>query len=305
MRISTNTIYTEGISRISDIQSEQVKLQSQIATGKKFNTASEAPIEAARALELSTHKHVNDTYGDVRKIAENSLTLAEGNLSSITDHILSAQSQLIGAGNGALSDNERGYIARELQNTLESLVGIANTQDSSGKYLFSGYSTNVQPFTLNTGTGRYEYQGDTNDVEVEVAPNTNIGVSFDGAEVFQNGTDVFAELQDMIALLNTPITDATTRTAYDNGLENAIGKMKNYLTETLNVRATVGGRLNQIESLNVSGSATDLQYQTALSDLQDLDYAQALSQYTKTEIMLEAAQKTFTSTAKLSLFDYI
>lgn len=306
MRISTGTIYREGINRISEIQSEQVRLQNQLSTGKKFTSPKESPIEAARALELSTFMDVNNVYGDIRKTAENSLTLVENNLSSVTDFIISVQSTLVGAGNGALSDDERFSIASELQSTLEGLVSLANTQDASGKYLYSGYKNTEKPFTLNGITNRYEYGGDSGaSIGVEVAANTTIGVNFGGDEVFQGSTDVFAEIQDIIALLEVPITDATTQANFTGGLATAIGAMKDSLSNTLNVRATAGGRLNQIDSLNISGSALNVQYQTALSDIQDLDYAKALSDYTKTEVMLQAAQKTFSSTVKLSLFDYL
>lgn len=306
MRISTSNMFSEGIARISSIQNQQIKLQEQLASQKKFTSPKDAPIEAARALEVSYLKEVNLNYANVRKTAESNLSVLEGNLNSVTNHILAAQSQLVASGNGALSDNERGFIASDLQNILDGLVGLANTQDASGKYLYSGYQSATKTYEYNGGTGRYDYQGSSNKTfKIEVAPNVEMGVSFDGEQVFQNGTDVFAELQDMITLLNTPVTDATTEAALNAGREQAIGAMKSVLDNVSNVRAIVGGRLNEIEELNTAGEALDVQYATSLSDIQDLDIAKALSEFAKTEVMLEAAQKTYTSTTKLSLFNYL
>ena len=48
MRLSTNTIYQSGITRISELTSEQSKLQSQIATGKRILTPSDDPLGASR-----------------------------------------------------------------------------------------------------------------------------------------------------------------------------------------------------------------------------------------------------------------
>lgn len=306
MRVSTNNMFNEGIARISSVQNQQIKLQEQLSTGKKFTSPKDAPIEAARALEISYLKEVNSNYANVRKTAETSLSVLEGNLDSVTNNILSAQSKLVASGNGALSDNEREFLASDLRNILEGLVGLANTQDASGKYLYSGYQTSTQAYQYNAGTSSYDYQGSTGkNIAIEVAPNVDMEVTFDGQQVFQNGTDIFAELQDMITLLETPVTNATEAAALNAGREQAIGAMKAGLDNVLNVRATVGGRLNQIEELNKSGEALDVQYATSLSDIQDLDYAKALSEYSKTEVMLEAAQKTFTSTVKLSLFNYL
>lgn len=306
MRLSTNTFYSQGINRIQSIQSDQVKLQNQLSTGKRFSSPQEDPIAAARALELQTNMKVNDDYAYVRKTAESNLTILEGNLSGVTDHLLAAKSKLISAGNGSLSDNERNFIAADLQSTLDGLIGLANAQDASGKYLYAGFRSDTKPFELNGVTGDYDFVGDSsNSINVEVGSNTPMAINAAGDEVFQNGTDTFGELQDIINLLKTPITDDATQATFNAGLTTAIGGLTESLNNVLNVRASVGGRLNQLENLNTAGDALDVQYQTSLSDIQDLDYAAALSEFTKTQTMLEAAQKTFSSTAKMSLFDYM
>jgi len=42
-----------------------------------------------------------------------------------------------------------------------------------------------------------------------------------------------------------------------------------------------------------------------LSDLQDLDYAKAISDFTRQQLGLEAAQKSFVTISGLSLFNYL
>jgi len=304
MRISTNTIYSEGISRISTIQTQQVKLQEQISTGKRFNSPSEDPIAAARALDITYAMNVNKSYADTRKSAENYLTTLEGSLQNVTDLMTSVQSALVGAGNGALSNLERGFKANELQGQLDALIGIANTQDASGKYMYGGFQTDVKPFTP-TATGA-TYNGNNNQTLLQVDSQRFMAINESGSNVFQaGGTDVFAVLTDMIALLNTPITDAATSTTFRNGLATAISKMKSGVDNVLNVRAKVGSNLQELEKINDSGSALDLQYQTALSEIQDLDYAKALSDVAKYDTIMQAAQKTFGTTTQLSLFDFM
>ena len=48
-----------------------------------------------------------------------------------------------------------------------------------------------------------------------------------------------------------------------------------------------------------------LQYSSRLSELQDLDYAKAISDFTKKQMQLEAAQASFAKTSQLSLFNYL
>ncbi|MDO9007183.1 MAG: flagellar hook-associated protein 3, partial [Thiobacillus sp.] len=53
------------------------------------------------------------------------------------------------------------------------------------------------------------------------------------------------------------------------------------------------------------GSDRALQYSQLLSELQDLDYTQAIKQLSQQQVMLEAAQKSFAKTSGLSLFNFI
>ena len=79
-------------------------------------------------------------------------------------------------------------------------------------------------------------------------------------------------------------------TAYDN---------------VLSVRAEVGSRLKELDTLDSAGDDLDLQYASTLSGLQDLDMVKAISLFSQQQITLQAAQKSFTSISGLSLFNYI
>ncbi len=48
-----------------------------------------------------------------------------------------------------------------------------------------------------------------------------------------------------------------------------------------------------------------LTLKTTLSNIEDLDYATAITQMNKQMLALEAAQSSFAKISKLSLFDYI
>jgi flagellar hook-associated protein 3 FlgL len=71
------------------------------------------------------------------------------------------------------------------------------------------------------------------------------------------------------------------------------------------VRASLGTRLQELETLDYAGDDRKLQYAQVLSELQDLDYTEALTRLSQQEFVLEAAQQSFAKTSGLSLFDYI
>lgn len=304
MRISTNSMYQSGIARIGNLQSEQAKLSEQISTGRRISSPSDDPVASARALEISTAKNANAKFADTRQTAQLKLNTLESNLTSVTNLLVSAQSSLVGAGNATLSDTERSFIASELKGSLEELIGLANTQDASGNYLYAGFKTSTVPFVA-TATGA-NYAGDSNQQLLQVDTQRQMAVNATGDYVFQaNGNDVFATLSKIVTLLNTPITDSITQTNFSNGLKDAIGGLKGSVDNVLNVRADIGAKLKEIDNLDITGSDRELQYSKSLSEIQDTDYASALSDFAKQQTIMEAAQKTFVQMTSLSLFSLL
>jgi flagellar hook-associated protein 3 FlgL len=305
-------MYQSGIDKISNLQSAQIKLQQQISTGRRIESPADDPVASARALEVSSAQSINSKFADTRKTAELKLNTLESSLTSVTNLLVSAQSSLVSAGNGAYSDLERKFIASELSGSLEMLAGLANTKDSSGNFLYSGYKTTSQPYVTTTDASGLvtvgPYNGDNSQQLLQVESQRQMAVSVSGDNVFQaNGNDVFATFQSLVNLLNTPISDtnASDATAFSTQLSSYISSLQGSVDNVLNVRASIGSKLNEIDGLDLSGSDRDLQYSKSLSDLQDLDYATALSDLAKQQTIMEAAQKSFVSTTSLSLFKYI
>lgn len=302
MRISTNTLYQSGITQIGNLQSAQSKLQEQAATGKRMTSAADDPVAATQALAISAAQGINQKYADARQTAQSKLNTIESNLTTVTNLMVSVQSSLVGAGNGSYSDGERGFIATELSGSLEQLIGLSNSKDTFGHYLYAGYKTDTAPFVANSSGA--SYVGDSNQQLIQVDTQRQMATSVSGASAFTAGSDVFKTLSDLVALLKTPITDAN-RAAFSTGLATGLDNMRKAVDNVLNVRASVGNKLTEIDALDTDGSNRDLQYTTALSGLQDLDYAKALSDLSKQQTIMEAAQKSFVLITGLSLFQFM
>ncbi|WP_025869293.1 flagellar hook-associated protein FlgL [Methylobacillus glycogenes] len=304
MRISTNTIFQNGISKISQIQADQAKLQEQISAKKRILTPADDPVGAARSLEIQNSQSINTQYARNRQFAENNMNAVEGNLQSVTDALIAMKDRLVQAGNASYDDSQRAFIAIELRNDLQALIGLANATDGSGNYLYGGYQTNTAPYTQSAGGATYN--GDNQVRQVQVSSSRQLAVTETGPNVFQaNGNDVFATLTQIANLLDTPVTNPTQAQALRDGLDAANNSIQSTMDTVLTVRARNGSSLGELESLNTDGSDRDLQYAKSLSELQDLDYAQALSDLAKQQTVLEAAQKSFVATTSLSLFNLI
>ena len=134
-------------------------------------------------------------------------------------------------------------------------------------------------------------------------------ISDSGQKIFQgDGTpaqDVFKNMHDLIALLNKPVSSDSDKAALTSGLAAANGNIDQVLDNVLTVRASVGARLNEIDALDNTGSARDIQYQQNIADLVGLDPVEAYSRLMQQQITLQAAQKAYVSASGLSLFQYM
>jgi len=117
---------------------------------------------------------------------------------------------------------------------------------------------------------------------------------------------VFQTMQNLIGILRTPIGTTTyTSTQYSNDLAGQLVNIDQAANGISQVQATVGTHMRELDSLGTASSDLAIQYSTTLSDLQELDYNKALSDYAKQQVSLEAAQKAFVQISGLSLFNFL
>lgn len=193
-----------------------------------------------------------------------------------------------------------GVISAGSVTNSSALTGHTYSIDfSGGGTSYSVFDTTLDPTKAGTPltTGTYA-AGQTiafagQQFEVSGAPAN--GDSFTIAP--SNNQSVFKTLTDFINVLQTPGT-----TNLNAGVKAALGNIDQASENILTLRASVGSRLAEIDSLDSAGDLRNIQYAETLSGLVDLDYAKAISDFTMQQTTLEAAQKSFVAISGLSLF---
>jgi flagellar hook-associated protein 3 FlgL len=116
---------------------------------------------------------------------------------------------------------------------------------------------------------------------------------------------VFTTLGNLIVALESGSTQAADAAKYSNEIGFALRDLDQANDNILRVRSMIGSRMNELESLDSMNQDLQLQYQQTLSNLQDLDYAKAISDLTRKQTDLQAAQQSFVKISQLSLFNYL
>lgn len=117
--------------------------------------------------------------------------------------------------------------------------------------------------------------------------------------------DIFTSLGQFVEALRTGRGSEADLAELNNVVNRVIVSMDVALGKTLEIRANVGARLNALDSQENINDSIKLQVKKILSEVEDLDYAEAVSQLNLKLTGLQASQKAFTRVQDISLFDYI
>jgi flagellar hook-associated protein 3 FlgL len=184
----------------------------------------------------------------------------------------------------------------------------------------AGYASSPVAFTITfTAPDAYEiHDADGNVHPGSFAPGE--AIEFEGVRVVIHGTpdvddtfavgpavprSVFDIVDALTAALLTPVTDNEDRARLHQATDRALASLDNALSSLFDLRATTGTRMRTVDRHVADSADQKLHLQTALSTVEDIDYAEAISRFNLQQVALQAAQQTYVQLSRLSLFDYI
>ncbi|GJL65854.1 MAG: hypothetical protein NPIRA05_08250 [Nitrospirales bacterium] len=149
-------------------------------------------------------------------------------------------------------------------------------------------------FYARTG---YLYQGDSNDVSVEIGDGKTVSSNVAGNRVFSGPTvDLFTVFQDFHQALAT--NDV-------NGIESAIATLDTALSQVNNARADVGARVNRLDTVKESLSLVHVTIDTLRSDYEDADLAEVATELSTLQVNLQASLSVLTRQFETSLLNFL
>ncbi len=406
MRVSTNQTQHMAVNAMSDQSEKLAVIQQKVSSGLRINKPSDDPVAASKMINLDNLLHVNEQQQMNINAATARMSLEEGILANAGDVLQRVRELTVAANNGSQTNETRGFISEEVDQLLQELLGLANTVDSNGEYIFAGSKTHVKPFLRNEA-GEILYYGDDTQRFIQIGPRRTIAESDTGTSVFRdiregNGTfvaqegatntgtgvidpgnvsgrydqgtytiefskkesldpyepltfhvvddkgnylippgtpfqedqaievggvvtslkgtpapgdyfvispsrrkDVFTMLGELRDVLATSYSKPADTARLNNAVNRAITGIDQSLGKILDTRASVGARLNALDSQSHINETYNLQIKGVLSDIRDLDYGQAMSELSTRMATLEASQKSFARVQGLSLFNHI
>jgi flagellar hook-associated protein 3 FlgL len=193
IRVSTNNLYLQGINGINADQSAVLNSIGELSSGKQINSPADNPVGAAQASLLQSDLAQLGQYSTNQDHATQMLNNASSTMTQFINVMQSARTTLVQAGNGSMSDSDRSALAAQLQQSLNQLVGLANTTDTQGGYLFGGSVTATPPF-VQSGNN-VSYAGDNLVQGLQISQTRTEQIKYAGNSVFMDiptGNGTFA-----------------------------------------------------------------------------------------------------------------
>jgi len=191
MRVTQGLEQAQFLTAMNQLESSISQTQNDISSGLSFTTASQNPVAAGLVSGYDQALAQSQQYVTNSNSAQTSLNTEDSALTSVQSALQSLRDLALEANNSTESSQDLSAIATQATQIQQTLLSLANTQDGSGNYIFGGYATQAQPFTL-TATGA-TYNGDQGQRQVQIAAGETVVEGDNGDLVFNqiktgNGT---------------------------------------------------------------------------------------------------------------------
>jgi flagellar hook-associated protein 3 FlgL len=191
MRISSNEFLLGSLNDILNQESSLNQLNQEISSGQTMLDPTSDPAGAGLALEVAGQIDRLSYDAKNAQSGEQSLQTGLNTLQQVTNVIDQLRQTALQGANSVTTGATRQGLVTAAQNALQQLISLANTQDSSGRFIFAGSKANAVPFQ-QLPSGQVVFSGDDGSNVLEIAPSLTVPVTTSGQGIFASipiGTD--------------------------------------------------------------------------------------------------------------------
>ena len=308
MKISTQLLFGRAAEQMSLVQNKMADTQAQLSQGKQLIKPSDAPDQAAVIQRMKSVMSRQESFHTSLATLNSRLQNEDTTLKSATNLLVRAKEIAVQSANDTLAPVNRKALASEMQGVRDQLLSLANAKDDNGNFLFSG-SRSDKPAFGSPGPGQTPvYQGDQTRMTVMVGDQRTIPINRTGTDAIVSisrinpstgkpeGVGFFKVMDDLVAGIN-----------FSNGaaMQRGVVEMTSLLNGLSLAHADIGTDMNVVEQQTGVIEDNILNLKSNLSNVEDLDYATAITKMNQQMLSLQASQSSFSKMAELTLFNYL
>lgn len=192
-RVSTNMARIDAQYHMMMRESKLNQIQNKMSTQSKIKDLRDDPIVASHAVRYQSKllrlEQFTKNIDDVKA----NLSLAEVKVRDALDRIQRIRELAVQGANGIYTPEDLAAMGKEVDELLEELVSIGNSQNGLGNMLFGGFESKHEPFRILRGRAEggegnqileVQYRGDIGRNSVEVSEESVASMNLPGNYVF-------------------------------------------------------------------------------------------------------------------------
>ncbi|MDD4699517.1 MAG: hypothetical protein PHV07_04560 [Oscillospiraceae bacterium] len=321
MRVTDNLIANKFSDNFYSAATDMTNKSQQVSSGRKYSKASEDTNSAIKAFKTRRSLARTEQYQRNLNDASDTLDETESVIMGMQELLIQAKENLIQGSTGTMSVEDKNTTATIFSSFKDQVLKLANTS-FAGKYILGGTNTTLAPFTIGSD-GALLYNGvDINSPDVKsdvIYVDTGLGLSVDasgnadantafsistpGSLVLGTGVDENGISNNIYNLFDEIQTALETNDL--SKIELQIQKLTEKSDDILVQVADIGERCKFVEFLSDRADTDKINLKTKQSSLEDVNVAQAITDYTTAQTTYSAALKMGAKVIQTSLLDFL
>jgi flagellar hook-associated protein 3 FlgL len=305
MRVTSAGMGTQLARDLQAALAALAKRHEIIASGRRLNTPSDDPTDTARALTVRSRQAANAQFLENISSARSNLSASETSVRSVVDYLQQSRDLAIQGANDSSDAGARLALGDQVNQILEAVVSFANGRGPNGGMLFGGQEVSVAPYTVTRDVAgkitavTVNPRGIDGTLPVEVTEGLTVAQGVSGTITFGGMADTTNAFDTLIRLRDA--LNANNGTNVGVELDNLTAAHDRAVTASI----LLGTRQALLDTLEQRLEDDALGLATTLSDLEDADMAQAITELNQIQTLYEAGLASGARLLQQSLVDFL
>jgi len=308
LRVTQQSAMRAALSSARRASENLAVAQEQLATSRRINRLSDAPLDAARAHRVRAQTSKFEQHKRNLEQAQHEIEYAASTLQDASDIFVEAREICIRAADSATDPTARQAMAFTVDGLIDTLLRRANAQ-YNGRYVFAGTANDTQPYAEQYDDGRIAsvgYEGSRTCAALDVGPRARVETGEAGPSVFGepgSEADAFAALIELRDLLRNDAELSEGELA--QALTDHIERVTEVHDQAIDAASRLGWRSTQLEYTRTTIDDATLRNAELTSTLEDADITAAAGALYRQEAALQAALIVAARLMKNTLLEYL
>lgn len=317
MRVTTNSFNNDLRHNITKLAERQLRLQQQVSTGHRIDSASDDPNAMRRVLDLRNEQGLLRQYQDNITILRENTNMVYSTVQGFKK-LSDRASEIAVVADGTKGPSALNAYAKEVDQLIEEAFRMANSKHRN-VYIFSGTKGTTEAYAATRNADNQitsvTFAGNTSSAKIDIASHSTVEANYSaegtngvlktnvaGTDFIQNLIDLRTELSDAASATSTPADKAT---ALSNIKSSVLSNLDLSELNFIDHFSSIGAKLSRLETSETITNQQIAAVEPLISNEIDVDLADTLVRLNEIQNAYTAALQSGSSLLRTSLLDFL